>query len=248
MIIQKKPSEIEKMRKAGKLTGDALKMIEEHVREGVTTLELNRKIDEFIRSNGAYPSFYRYRGYPASACISVNDVVVHGIPSAKIVLTEGDIVSIDVGVLLNGWQGDAARTFAVGKISAQKKQLIEVTKQSFFEGIKHARAGKRVGDISCAIQNYAESFGYGVVREMVGHGIGKNMHEDPSIPNYGVSGTGAVLKSGYALAIEPMINLKSAGIKFDDDGWTCRTIDGHPSAHYENTVVVTYGEPEILTL
>lgn len=247
MIYVKKPNEIERMRVAGKLTGDALKYIEERIKPGITTAEINRLIHEFITSHDAVPSFLGYHGYPASACVSVNDVVVHGIPGAY-ALEEGDIVSVDVGVIKNGWQGDAARTFAVGKISEGAQKLIDVTRECFFEGIKNARAGKRLGDLSAAIQRHAESNGYGVVREMVGHGIGRNMHEDPSVPNYGTAGTGVLLKSGYTIAVEPMINAGTFKIKFDSDGWTTRTADGSLSAHYENTIVIRDGEPEILTL
>lgn len=247
MIYVKKPNEIERMRVAGKLTGDVLKYIEERIKPGITTAEINRLIHEFITSHDAVPSFLGYHGYPASACVSVNDVVVHGIPGAY-ALEEGDIVSVDVGVIKNGWQGDAARTFAVGKISEGAQKLIDVTRECFFEGIKNARAGKRLGDLSAAIQRYAENNGYGVVREMVGHGIGRNMHEDPSVPNYGTAGTGVLLKSGYTIAVEPMINAGTFKIKFDSDGWTTRTADGSLSAHYENTIVIRDGEPEILTL
>lgn len=247
MITIKKAPEIEKMRRAGKLTGDTLRYIEPYVKPGISTLELNSLIDSFIRNAGAIPSFKNYNGYPASACLSVNDVVVHGIPSLA-VLKEGDILSVDVGVILDGWQGDAARTFAVGQISPARQKLIDVTKQSFFEGIRQARAGRRLGDMGHAIQQYVEKHGFSVVRSMVGHGIGRKMHEEPSIPNFGQAGTGVLLKRGYTLAVEPMVNAGSFGIKFDADGWTCRSIDGSDSAHYENTILITDGEPEILTL
>lgn len=248
MIIIKKPEEIQKMRLAGKLTGDALKYIEEFIKPGVTTLQLDTLIEAFIRKNNAIPSFKNYNGFPGSACISINDVVVHGIPSEKIILNEGDIVSVDTGVVLNGWQGDAARTFPVGKISGDKQKLIDVTKESFFQGISQARAGRRLGDIANAIQVYAESFGFGVVRAMVGHGIGRTMHEDPAVPNFGAKGSGALLKKGMTLAIEPMINAGTYKIKIDSDGWTARSTDSSDSAHYENTIVITDGDPEILTL
>lgn len=248
MITIKKPSEIEKMRVAGRLTGEALLYAETLAKPGVTTGEINAKIHEFIVSHGATPSFLHYHGYPASACLSVNDVVVHGIPGSY-VLQEGDILSVDVGVIKDGWQGDAARTFGIGKISAEAQQLIDVTRQSFFEGIRHARAGRRLGDLSAAIQRHAESYGYGVVRAMVGHGIGRKMHEDPSVPNFGAEGTGVLLKAGYTIAVEPMINAGTHKIKFDADGWTCRTEDGSLSAHYENTILIRDGaDPEILTL
>lgn len=235
------------MRVAGRLTGEALACAEEMIKPGVTTAQINKAVHEFITSHDAIPSFLGYHGYPASACVSVNDVVVHGIPGSY-VLQEGDIVSVDVGVIKDGWQGDAARTFAVGKISDAAQKLIDVTRECFFEGIKEARAGRRLGDLSSAVQRHAESHGYGVVREMVGHGIGRKMHEDPSVPNYGTAGTGVLLKSGYTLAVEPMINAGTFKIKFDSDGWTTRTADGSLSAHYENTIVVRDGEPEILTL
>lgn len=247
MITIKKPNEIEKMRVAGKLTGDALKFIEEKIKPGVTTAQINSLIHEFITSHDAIPSFLNYNGYPASACVSVNDVIVHGIPGSY-ALEEGDIVSIDVGVIKDGWQGDAARTFAVGKISSEAQKLIDVTRECFFEGIKHARAGRRLGDLSEAIQAHAEAHGYGVVRAMVGHGIGRHMHEDPSVPNFGKTGTGVMLKSGYTIAVEPMINAGTFKLKIDPDGWTARTADGSLSAHYENTILVLDGEPEILTI
>ncbi len=247
MITIKKPNEIEKMRVAGKLTGDVLKMIEEHIKPGVTTAHVNKLIHEYILSHDAKPSFLGYHGYPASACVSVNDVVVHGIPGDR-VLQEGDIVSVDVGVIKDGWQGDAARTFAVGKIDPAAQKLIDVTRECFFKGIAQAHAGRRLGDVGEAIQRHAESYGFGVVREMVGHGIGRQMHEDPSVPNYGKAGTGVLLKRGYTLAIEPMINAGSFKIRFDSDGWTTRSVDGSLSAHYENTIVVNEGDPEILTL
>ncbi len=247
MITVKKPNEIAKMRAAGRLTGEALAYAEERIRPGVTTAQINAAVHEYITSHGAVPSFLGYHGYPASACVSVNDVVVHGIPGGY-VLKEGDIVSVDVGVIKDGWQGDAARTFAVGKISPDAQKLIDVTRESFFEGIKQARAGRRLGDVSAAIQQHAERFGFGVVREMVGHGIGRQMHEDPSVPNFGTAGTGVLLKAGYTLAVEPMINAGTFKIKFDADGWTTRTADASLSAHYENTICICDGEPEILTL
>lgn len=247
MIYIKKPNEIEKMRVAGKLTGDALKFIGERIKPGVTTAQISADIHEYIVSHGAIPSFLNYHGYPASACVSVNDVIVHGIPG-EYALREGDIVSVDVGVIKDGWQGDAARTFAVGNVSPEAQKLIDVTRESFFEGIKHARAGRRLGDLSAAIQRHAESHGYGVVRAMVGHGIGKHMHEDPSVPNFGTPGTGVMLKAGYTIAVEPMINAGTFKLVIDGDGWTARTADGSLSAHYENTILIRDGEPEILTL
>ena len=248
MIAVRKPAELEKMRKANKVVGDALRMIEQYVRPGVTTMELNAILEEFIVAAGAKPSFKNYHGFPAASCMSIDEVVVHGIPSLR-VLKEGEILSVDVGAIVEGYHGDAARTFPVGKISAEKQRLIDVTRESFFEGIKEVRAGRRLGDLSHAIQAYVEARGYSVVREMTGHGIGRNMHEDPSIPNYGVAGSGPLLKAGYCLAIEPMVNMGKYHIEIDSlDGWTCRARDGQPSAHYENTVIVTDGAAEILTL
>ena len=248
MITVKSDADLEKMRVACRITGDVLKRIEKYVVPGVSTHELDRIIEDFIRSEGGTPNFKHLYGFPASACISIDDIVVHGIPSAR-KLTEGEIVSIDVGAAYGGFNGDAARTFAVGKISEEKQRLIDVTRQSFFEGIKNARAGRRLGDLSHAIQSYVESNGFSVVRVMTGHGIGRRVHEDPSIPNFGAAGSGVMLKKGYTLAVEPMVNLGTFKVFIDKgDGWTCRTLDGKPSAHYENTILVTDGEPEILTL
>lgn len=245
MIPVKNNRDLEKMRRAGRITGDVLKYIEEFVQPGITTLELDARVEEFIRKAGAKPGFKGLYGFPGSACISVDEVVVHGFPSKR-ELKEGEIVSIDVGAFIDGFNGDAARTFAVGKISAEKQRLIEVTEQSFFEGIKHARAGRRLGDLSHAIQTYVESHGYSVVRSMCGHGIGRALHEDPSIPNYGAANSGPMLKNGYCLAVEPMVN--AGTFKVDIDGWLCVTSDRKPSAHYENTIIVTNGDPEIITL
>lgn len=248
MITVKSEQDLKKMRVACSIASETFKMIESYVVPGVTTEELDARIEEFIRSNGATPSFKHLYGFPASACISIDDVVVHGIPSKR-VLREGEIVSIDLGACYGGFHSDAARTYGVGKISEEKQRLIDVTKQSFFEGVKHARAGKRLGDVSHAIQSYVESNGFSIVKAMTGHGIGKRVHEDPNIPNYGMAGTGVQLKSGYTLAIEPMVNAGSFKVFIDSgDGWTCRTYDGRPSAHYENTILITNGECEILTL
>ena len=248
MIPIKSETDLVKMRRACKVTGDTLKMIEEHIKPGVTTAQLDEIIEKFIREQGCTPSFKNLYGFPASACISVDDVVVHGIPSDK-PLEEGQIVSIDVGACYGGFHGDAARTFAVGQITREKQRLIDVTRQSFFEGIKHARAGRRLGDVSHAIQQHVESNGYAIVRAMTGHGIGRRVHEEPNIPNYGQAGCGVMLKSGYTLAIEPLVNAGEFKVLIDQgDKWTCRTVDGSPSAHYENTILVRDGEPEILTL
>lgn len=242
------PIELNKMRRACKVTGDVLKMIEEYIKPGVTTLELDTIIEKFIRDQGCTPNFKHLYGFPNSACISIDDVVVHGIPSDRR-LEEGEIVSIDVGAAYGGFNGDAARTFPVGKISAEKQRLIDVTRESFFKGIAQARAGKRLGDVSHAIQTHVEQNGFSVVRVMTGHGIGRHVHEEPNIPNFGQAGSGVLLRSGYTLAIEPMVNMGDYRVSIDHrDGWTCRTADGKPSAHYENTILVTGNEPEILTI
>ncbi len=247
MITLKSSHEIELMRRAGKITAAARALAGEMVRPGVTTQEINDAVENFIRKEGAVPSFLHYHGYPASACISVNDEVIHGIPSKKRVLREGDIVSVDVGAYIGGFHGDCAATFACGEITPEAQDLINVTRESFFQGIKYAKQGYRLYDISAAIQNYVESKGYSIVREFVGHGIGKELHEDPSVPNYGVAGRGPRLLRGMTLAIEPMVNAGGAGIQQLSDGWTVKTLDGKLSAHYENTILITDGEPEILT-
>lgn len=248
MISIKSHSEIEKMREAGRITGLALVEIAKHIRPGVTTAELDKVAYDFIRKHGAEPSFLNYNGYPASICASVNDAVVHGIPASEQVLKEGDIISIDVGAYKDGYHGDAARTYPVGKISKEAQNLIDVTKQSFFKGIKYARHGAKLGDVSAAIQEYVEENGYSVVRDLVGHGIGKNMHEDPSVPNYGHAGHGLKLAAGMALAVEPMVNAGEYDVCVLDDDWTVVTEDGSLSAHYENTIIITRDKPEILTL
>lgn len=247
MITVKSEQDFVHMREAGRIVGKALNEVEKYVRPGISTLELDSIVEETILAEGATPSFKNYNGFPSAACISIDDVVVHGIPSLR-VLKEGEIVSIDVGAKKDGFHGDAARTFAVGKVEPYKQKLIDVTKQSFYEGLKVLKVGARLGDVSHAIQTYAESFGFGVVREMVGHGIGKHLHEDPNIPNYGKAGSGIPIKVGYAFAIEPMITFGDYRITIDRDGWTCRTRDGSPSAHYENTVIITENGVEILTL
>ncbi len=248
MITIKSRTEIEKMRAAGKLTGEALKLIEKHIKPGVTTAQLDKIAYDFIKSKGATPSFLHYNGFPGSICASPNDWVVHGIPSKDIVLAEGDIISIDMGVLKDGYHGDAARTYAVGKISNEAQRLIDVTKQSFFEGIAHVIHGAKLGDVSAAIQEYVEANGYSVVRDLVGHGIGKNLHEDPNVPNFGHRGKGVRLAAGMTLAIEPMVNAGEYDVCVLDDDWTVVTEDGSLSAHYENTILVTKDGCEILTL
>lgn len=247
-MVAKTANEIVLMKKACELTKKALDYAESLIKPGISTLDLDKKINLYIIENGGIPSFLGYEGYPASACISVNDVVVHGIPSDSIILREGDIVSVDVGVLYKGFNGDAARTFPVGKISKEKQKLIDVTKQSFFEGIAKLRVGEKLGAMSSAIQKYAESNGFSVVRELVGHGIGRNMHEMPNVPNYGKETDGIIIPENIFLAIEPMINMGKKEIYLENDGWTIRTCDGLPSAHYENTVLVTRDGVEILTL
>lgn len=246
MITLKSSHEIELMRQAGKITAAARAFAGEMVRPGVTTQEIDSAVEKFIRHHGATPSFLHYNGYPASVCISVNDEIIHGIPGSR-VLQEGDIVSVDVGAYINGYHGDCAATFACGKISAEAQNLIDVTRQSFFEGIKFAKEGYRLFDISAAVQRYAEGKGYSIVREYVGHGIGTKMHEPPEIPNYGHPGRGPRLLRGMTLAVEPMVNAGTASIKQMPNGWTVRTLDGKNAAHYENTLLVTDGEPEILT-
>ena len=246
MITLKSSHEIELMRRAGKITAAARAFAGEMVRPGVTTQEIDKAVEQFIRKHGAVPSFLHYNGYPASACISVNDEVIHGIPGKR-VLQEGDIVSIDVGAYIGGFHGDCAATFACGKIAPEAQELIDVTRQSFFEGIRHAKEGQRIGASSAAIQGYVESHGYSIVREYVGHGVGARMHESPEIPNFGHAGRGPRLLRGMTLAIEPMVNAGSAAIQQMSDGWTVKTLDGKWAAHYENTVLITDGEPEILT-
>ena len=246
MITLKSSHEIELMRRAGKITAAARALAGELVKPGVTTREIDREVEKFIRKEGAVPSFLHYNGYPASVCVSVNDEVIHGIPGPR-VLKEGDIVSIDVGAYIGGFHGDCAATFPCGQISPEAQRLIDVTRQSFFEGIKYAKEGHRLLDISAAIQQYVESNGYSVVREFVGHGVGAQMHEAPEIPNYGHPGRGPRLLRGMTLAIEPMVNAGSAAIVQMPDGWTVRTADGKWAGHYENTVLITDGEPEILT-
>ncbi|MEG0035722.1 MAG: type I methionyl aminopeptidase [Oscillospiraceae bacterium] len=246
-IVIKTPHEIELMRAAGKITAAARSVGREMVAPGVTTKQIDEKIHRFIKFSGAEPSFLGYGGFPASACISVNNEVIHGIPGGRRI-NEGDIVSIDVGAYIGGYHGDCCGTFAAGKISDEARKLIEVTRQSFFEGIKFARQGYRVSDISHAIQEYAESFGYSLVRQYVGHGVGRNLHEAPEVPNFGEPGHGPRLVKGMVIAIEPMVNMGTATVRVLDNDWTVVTADGKLSAHYENTILITDGEPEILTM
>ena len=246
MITLKSAHEIDLMRRAGKITAAARALAGEMVRPGVTTREIDSAVEHFIRQQGAVPSFLNYHGFPASACISINDEVIHGIPGDR-VLQDGDIVSVDVGAYVDGFHGDCAATFACGTISPEAQRLIDVTRQSFFEGIRYAKEGYRLYDISAAIQEYVESNGFSIVREFVGHGIGAHLHEDPAVPNYGRKGRGPRLLRGMTLAIEPMVNAGKADIWQLSDGWTVKTQDGKYAAHYENTILITDGEPEILT-
>lgn len=247
MIIIKSEKEIDLMRIAGKIVAETLLLVEEKVKPGITTAELDRIAEEFITKHGAKPSFKGLYGFPASLCISVNEHVVHGIPGGY-VLKDGDIISVDCGACINGFHGDAARTFAVGNVSDEAKDLIRVTKQSFFKGIEYAKVGNRLTDISHEIQNYVEASGFSVVRDFVGHGIGRVVHEDPDVPNFGKAGRGPKLVAGMTLAIEPMINVGTYKVKTLKDDWTVVTSDGSLSAHYENTVVILPDGPEILTL
>jgi methionyl aminopeptidase len=247
MIIIKTNDEVELMRKSALLVSATLTEVAAILRPGITTLALDDMIGDYIRDHHAVPSFLHYNGYPFNSCISVNDVVVHGFPN-KAELREGDIISVDVGVILNGWHGDHAYTFAIGDPGAAVAQLIRVTKESLYKGIEKAVAGNRVGDISFAIQEHTEKkHGYGVVRELVGHGLGRNLHEDPQVPNYGKRGTGAKLKEGMVLAIEPMINLGTKDVFTEDDGWTVRTKDSKPSVHFEHDVCIRKSSPDILS-
>lgn len=247
MITIKTDADLQLMDAAGRVVEETLRLLKTLARPGVTTAELDHEAERFIRSRGATPSFLHYHGYPKSICTSVNEQVVHGIPGPYR-LKDGDILSVDVGACLDGFQGDAARTFLIGNVPEEVRSLVRVTRESFYAGLRYARAGYRIGDISAAIQAHAEAHGYGVVREMIGHGIGREMHEEPNVPNYGRAGHGPRLEKGMTIAIEPMINLGTARIRQLADGWTTITADGKPSAHYENTVAITDGEPRLLTL
>ena len=247
MIAIKNEQELSVMRQACKITAAARALAGEMVRPGVSTKAIDRAVREFILQQGAKPSFLHYNGFPASTCISVNSVVIHGIPDGYL-LQEGDIVSVDVGAYYKGFHGDCAATFPCGTVSAEATRLIQVTKQSFFEGMRFARSGHRVSDISHAIQTYVESNGFSVVRSFVGHGVGAQLHEEPEVPNFGSSGRGPRLLPGMTLAVEPMVNVGTHEVRILKDGWTVLTADGKLSAHYENTVLITDGEPEILTV
>ncbi len=248
MIYLKTAEEIELMRESNLLVGKTLGVLAKAIKPGISTLELDKLAEEFIRDHQAEPGFKGYEGFPYTLCTSVNEEVVHGMPSAKRVLQEGDIISVDCGVLKNGFYGDSAYTFEVGEVDALVKELLETTKKALYAGIEQAAVGSRLGDIGWAVQECAEAKGYGVVREMVGHGIGRSLHEAPQVPNFGRRGTGPKLKDGLVIAIEPMINMGQRGITFDrQDGWTTRTQDGKPSAHFEHTVAVRKGGVDILS-
>lgn len=248
MIKIKTAEEIELMRESCRIVKETLEYVGKHIRAGMTTKEVDELVYKYITMNGAYPSELGYCGYPASSCVSVNEVVVHGIPGDRVIL-DGDIVSVDITAEKNGYHGDACRTFLIGNVSEEKRQLVKVTEECFFKAIENLKEGTPLYDIGYAVQIHAESHGYGVVRALVGHGIGSEMHEDPSVPNYGRKGTGMRLKAGMTICIEPMINMGTYKVDFDKkDGWTVRTADGKPAAHYENTVLITENGVEILTL
>ena len=244
----KSEREIKLMKEAGRLLAITHDELSRALKPGMSTWEIDHLGEEIIRSFGCVPNFLHYNGYPASICVSVNDEVVHGIPSKKRIIQEGDIVSLDAGLIYKGYHSDAARTHAIGEVNPEAAKLIQVTRESFFEGIKFAKAGNHLYEISAAVQKYAESFGFGVVRDLVGHGIGTHLHEDPEIPNFKTRGRGIKLRPGMTLAIEPMITAGRYDVEWLDDGWTVVTVDGSLAAHYENTVLITEGEPEILTI
>ena len=246
MIYYKTEEEIELVRKSSLLVAKTHAEIAGLIKPGITTLALDKIAEEFIRDNGGVPAFKGYGGFPNTLCMSPNDQVVHGIPNDR-VLEDGEILSVDCGVVMNGYFGDSAFTYEVGEVDAETKQLLKVTKESLYKGIEQAVAGNRIGDIGYAVQQYAESFGYGVVRELVGHGLGKNLHESPEVPNYGRRGRGVMLKEGLVIAIEPMINMGTRRITQHNDGWTITTNDNKPSAHFEHTIVVRKGKAEILS-
>lgn len=247
MIVLRTAKEIEIMRKACQISAEALQIAGEAVKPGITTYEIDQIAYRYIKKQGAEPNFLNYNGFPATACISINDEVIHGIPSKTRVLKEGDIVSIDLGAKVNGYNGDNAATFACGVISEEAKRLCDTTRESLYKGIEQAIAGNRIGDIAFAVQSYCEERGFSVVREYTGHGVGTHLHEDPSVPNYGTAGRGQRLLPGMTLAIEPMINLGTKAVKCLPDGWTVKTLDGKLSAHFEHTIAITKGEPIILT-
>lgn len=246
MIILKTDEEIEFMREANRLVGMTLGELSHHIRPGVTTLQLDKIAEEFIRDHGAIPTFLGYGGFPNSICTSVNENVVHGLPNNKPLL-EGDVISVDCGTRLRGFCGDSAYTFCVGEVDEKVKELLRVTKESLYKGIEQAQADKRIGDIGSTIQTYCEQKGFSVVRELVGHGIGRQMHEAPEVPNYGRRGTGPLIRNGMCIAIEPMINMGGKKVVFENDGWTVRTKDRKPSAHFEHTIAIRNGKADILS-
>ncbi len=247
MIYLKTNEEIELMYLANQLVGKTLGELAKYIKPGISTLQLDRIAETFIRDHGAVPAFLGYGGFPNSICASVNEHVVHGIPSDKVILKEGDIISVDCGTILNGFTGDSAYTFSVGEVTPEVQKLLDVTKKSLYIGIEQAVEGKRIGDISSAIQEYCEKNGFSVVRELVGHGIGKKMHESPEVPNYGRKGSGSLLREGMCICIEPMINLGKRNVVFEKDGWTVRTKDRKPSAHFEHCIAIQSGKARILS-
>ena len=247
MIIVKNSEQLRLMREAGRITAEALMVAREMVRPGISTKAIDDKVRQFIEKCGAVPSFLGYNGFPGSACISVNDEVIHGIPSPRVILKEGDIVKIDVGARYRGYNGDSARTFPVGKVSELALKLISVTEASFYEAMKVAKAGNRIGDIGYAVESFVISNGFSVVRDFIGHGVGANLHEDPEVPNFGKAGRGARLYPGMTLAIEPMVNVGRHEVRVMGNGWTVKTVDGTLSAHYENSIAITESDPVILT-
>jgi len=247
MIFLKSDEEIELLRISNQIVAKTLAEMAKLIAPGVSTMQLNKVADEFIRDNGAVPNFLNYGGFPYSICTSVNEQVVHGFPSDKVILEDGDIISVDCGTLINGFHGDSAYTFCVGTVKPEIIDLLRATKESLYKGIAQAEEGHRLGDIGYAVQSYCEERGYTVVREMVGHGVGRNLHEAPEVPNYGRKGNGVMLKSGMTIAIEPMINLGSRNLVFEKDGWTTRTLDRKPSAHFEHSIAIRRGKADILS-
>ena len=247
MIIIKNSEQLALMKKAGRITAEALLVARDMIRPGISTKEIDKKMHDFIVRCDGTPSFLGYGGFPGSACISINDEVIHGIPSERKILKEGDIVKIDVGARFRGYNGDSARTFPVGKVSDEALKLISVTERSFYEAMKYAKAGNRIGDIGFAVENFVISNGFSVVRDYVGHGVGKDLHEEPEVPNFGRAGRGARLYPSMTLAIEPMVNIGAHNVKVLSDGWTVKTLDGSLSAHYENSIAITEGDPIVLT-
>ena len=247
MIFLKSDEEIEFLRISNQIVAKTLAELAKIIEPGVSTMQLNNVADEFIRDNGAVPNFLNYGGFPYSICASVNEQIVHGFPSEKVFLEDGDIISVDCGALINGFHGDSAYTFCVGDVKPEIKDLLRTTKESLYKGIEQAEEGRRLGDVGSAIQTYCEERGYSVVREMIGHGVGRKLHEAPEVPNYGRKGNGIMLKSGMTIAIEPMINLGTRHLVFEKDGWTTRTLDRKPSAHFEHSVAIRRGKADILS-